>query len=41
MSHKDNGDPYDASPLSGESAWKVTVVAESAQQFVALRPGQP
>ncbi|MFF3573267.1 hypothetical protein [Nocardia jiangxiensis] len=37
MSHKDNGDPYDASPLSGE---KVAVVAESAQQFVELRPGQ-
>ncbi|WP_258081066.1 hotdog domain-containing protein [Nocardia nova] len=40
MLHKDNsgsahGEPYDASPLSGESAWKVAA-AESAQQFDAM-----
>ncbi|WP_245921702.1 hotdog domain-containing protein [Nocardia nova] len=46
MSYKDNGgtgnaesssrEPYDASPLSGESAWKVAVAAEGAQQFAAM-----
>jgi len=41
MSYKDNGEsgsgePYDASPLSGESEWKVAVAAEGAQEFAAM-----
>ncbi|WP_232839919.1 MULTISPECIES: hotdog domain-containing protein [Nocardia] len=36
MSHTDSGNPYDLSPLSGESAWKVAVTADSTQHFAAM-----